>query len=354
MHAGGMIHFRPTQRYRERDTCSQDQLCCDKFLGYCRDSRHPKLGVREMSEMKVVAEGLRFPEGPVYMADGSVVVVEIETGEIARCYPDGTVKRVATTGGGPNGAAIGPDGKLYVCNNGGFNWSVTEGMLTPGHQPDNYIGGRIQRVDLDTGQVDDVYTECDGFPLRGPNDIVFDEHGGFYFTDLGKSRPRDLDKAGIYYAMPDGSKIVCCIYGLDHLNGIALSPDNKTVYAAETITGRVWAWEIDTPGVFKPGDLWSGPGKLLYNFEGYQLLDSMAVDSAGNICVATLITGCISVISPQGKLLEQIKVPKWDIFVTNICFGGPDMRTAYITSSGWGLMYAMEWARPGHVLNANA
>ena len=174
-----------------------------------------------MSEMRVMATGLRFPEGPVAMSDGSVVVVEIETGHVARIAPDGTVTRVADTGGGPNGAAIGPDGKLYVCNNGGFEWSVVDGMTAPGPQPESYIGGRIQRVDLDTGLVEDVYTECDGHPLRGPNDIVFDEHGGFYFTDLGKSRARDVDKAGVYYAQPDGSSIVIVVYGLDHANGIA-------------------------------------------------------------------------------------------------------------------------------------
>ena len=307
-----------------------------------------------MSEMRVMATGLRFPEGPVAMSDGSVVVVEIETGHVARIAPDGTVTRVADTGGGPNGAAIGPDGKLYVCNNGGFEWSVVDGMTAPGPQPESYIGGRIQRVDLNTGLVEDVYTECDGHPLRGPNDIVFDEHGGFYFTDLGKSRARDVDKAGVYYAQPDGSSIVNVVYGLDHANGIALSPDNRTLYVAETMTGRLWSWEIASPGVVKPGTTPFAPGTLHYDFEGYQLLDSMAVDADGNICVATLVTGAVTVVSPDGKLVEQVKVPKWDIFVTNICFGGPDLRTAYITSSGHGLLYEMEWPRPGLKLNANA
>jgi gluconolactonase len=84
---------------------------------------------------------------------------------------------------------------------------------------------------------------------------------------------------------------------------------------------------------------------------GYELLDSMAVDSEGNICSATLITGCVSVITPDGKLKDQIKVPKFDPLVTNICFGGPDLRTAYITSSGWGILYATEWHCPGLKLN---
>jgi gluconolactonase len=307
-----------------------------------------------VAELQLVTEGLHFPEGPIAMDDGSVVLVENQSGTLARVAPDGTTTRVATTGGGPNGAAVGPDGKIYVCNNGGFEWAEVNGMAVPGPQPADYIGGRIQRVDINTGAVEDLYTECDGFGLRGPNDIVFDDKGGFYFTDLGKSRARDVDKGGVYYALADGSSIKNVVYGTDHANGISLSPDGNTLYIAETLNGRLWSWEIESPGVVKPSTTPYAPGNLLYNFEGFQLLDSMAVDSEGNICVATLITGAISVVSPKGKLIDQIKVPKYDVFVTNICFGGPDMRTAYITASGFGLLYKTEWHCPGLRLNYNA
>jgi gluconolactonase len=179
---------------------------------------------------------------------------------------------------------------------------------------------------------------------------VFDAEGGFYFTDLGKSRARDQDKAGIYYAATDGSSITELVYGMDHLNGCALSPDGSRLYAAETITGRVWAWDITSPGQLAPRTGFA-PGNLLYSFDGYQLLDSMAVDSDGNVCVATLVTGAVSVISPDGALLDQYKVPQDDVFVTNVCFGGEGYRTAYITSSGRGLLYSMEWPRSGLALN---
>jgi gluconolactonase len=243
---------------------------------------------------------------------------------------------------------------VYVCNNGGFEWAEVDGMTIPGAQPANYIGGRIQRVDLDTGKVEDLYTECDGFGLRGPNDIVFDDQGGFYFTDLGKSRARDVDKGGIYYAKADGSSIVNVVYGTDHANGIGLSPDGGTVYAAETLTGRLWSWDIEEPGKVKPSSTPYAPGNLHFDFPGWQLLDSLAVDSEGNVCVATLVVGAISVISPKGEMIDQIKVPKYDVFVTNICFGGPDLKTAYITASGYGDLYAMEWHCPGLKLNYNA
>src|SRR5215468_7350271 len=106
--------------------------------------------------MREVASGLQFPEGPIAMADGSVLLVEIKRGTLSRVAPDGTVSVVAETGGGPNGAAVGPDGKVYICNNGGFEWHDIGGLTIPGNQPHDYIGGRIQRVDLDTGKVEDL------------------------------------------------------------------------------------------------------------------------------------------------------------------------------------------------------
>jgi len=111
--------------------------------------------------MRDITSGLQFPEGPIALPDGSVLVVEIRRGTLTRVAPDGRKTVVANTGGGPNGAAIGPDGKVYVCNNGGFEWHDLGGLVVPGNQPHDYIGGRIQRVDIDTGKVEDLYTACD-------------------------------------------------------------------------------------------------------------------------------------------------------------------------------------------------
>jgi gluconolactonase len=264
--------------------------------------------------------------------------------------PNGAKEVVAETGGGPNGAAIGPDGKVYICNNGGLriaaDGSPTEGL------PDGYTGGCIQRVDLASGKVEVIYTECNGHRLRGPNDIVFDASGGFWFTDFGKVQERQKDRTAIYYAKPDGSLIKEVIFPIDGPNGIGLAPGDTRLYAAQTFEGRVWQWDIPSPGEVarvagQGGQLLAGPGggKLLAGLPGYQLLDSMAVDSAGNVCVATLIRGGITVISPDGASMEFI--PTGDPLTTNICFGGPDLRTAYITLTGSGKLAAMDWPRPG-------
>lgn len=77
-------------------------------------------------EHSIVASGLNFPERPVALADGSLLVVEIGGGVLTQILPDGSKRCVAETGGGPNGAAVGPDGLIYLCNNGGFEWATNE------------------------------------------------------------------------------------------------------------------------------------------------------------------------------------------------------------------------------------
>lgn len=293
-----------------------------------------------------IADGLSFPEGPVALPDGSVALVEIERQTVSRVHPNGTVDVIARTGGGPNGMAIGPDGAYYVCNNGGFAFRHEEGFLRPVLQSSDYSGGRIERVDPRTGEISRLYDRCGDYQLRGPNDIVFDTVGGFYFSDLGKSRARDRDHGGLYYARTDGSSITQVAYPILTPNGVGLSPDGKTVYVAETETARLWAFEMDSPGVARKQPFPSPHGgRLVIGLGGFQRFDSLALDAAGNICVATLVTGCISVISPDGRLLRQ--VPAGDPMTTNICFGGPELRTAYVTLSGTGRLVAFDWPDPG-------
>lgn len=305
-----------------------------------------------MSDLTTIATGLRFPEGPIAMPDGTVVLVEMFGPRITRVHPDGTTETVAEIAGGPNGAAIGPDGALYLCNNGGcFTPVDLGGMMLPGpFDPSAYIGGRIQRVDLATGSVTDLYTHCDGRPLRAPNDLVFDSAGGFWFTDHGirDTEARTSDLSGIYYATIDGSHISEQVFPVEGPNGIGLSPDGSTLYWAETHNGRVMRRTIESPGVLAPA-MPLDTSICLAGLPGYQLLDSLAVDGDGNVCVATLVNGGITVVSPTDG--STTHVPTGDLLTTNICFGDRDgsgeYRDAYITCSAGGTLVHMRWPNRG-------
>jgi gluconolactonase len=297
-----------------------------------------------IDQITEVTSGLQFPEGPIAMSDGSVVLVEMFAERITRVHPDGKCEIVAEVPGGPNGLAVGPDGAFYVCNNGGAFSAVTwNGLMVPGaFNPAKYIGGKIQRVDPHTGEVTDLYTHCDGRALRAPNDLVMDGHGGFWFTDHGirDREQRVSDITSIYYARVDGSEIREVEFGADTPNGIGLSPDGATLYWAETHSGRVLKRTVTGPGqVQRPTPL-SSEG-LLAGLPGMQLLDSLAVDGDGNVCVATIVNGGITVISADGTSVEHVPID--DAITTNICFGGEDLRTAYITASSTGRLLKMPW-----------
>ncbi len=144
-----------------------------------------------------------------------------------------------------------------------------------------------------------LYTECDGHPLIGPNDIVFDAHGGMWFTDHGRRQGRVQHVGAIYYAQPDGSSITEVVFPSESPNGIGLSPDGSRLYAAETHTGRVYAWNVTAPGEVERNAA-GAAGGLLCGLPGMQLFDSLGIDADGNVVVATLVTGALTVISPAG------------------------------------------------------
>jgi gluconolactonase len=298
--------------------------------------------------MREITSGLLFPEGPIAMLDGSVILVEIARGTLSRVTADGKIEVIAETGGGPNGAALGPDGAVYICNNGGFEWHNVNGLLFAGDIAEDYSGGRIERVDLTTGKVDVLYTEVNGHPLRGPNDIVFDRQGCFWFTDLGKGHGRLKDRGALFYAKTDGSHVEEMVFPVETANGVGLSPDEDYVYVAETQGARLWRWQLDGPGKLADSGR-TGQKNFVASPAGYSFFDSMAVEADGTVCVATIINGGISRINPQTGDIAHI--PTGDPMTTNICFGGDDLKTAYITASGTGRLLATDWDTPGLPLN---
>ena len=317
-------------------------------------------------EIREIASGLRFPEGPVALPDGSVLLVEIERRTLSRVQvATGAVEIVADCGGGPNAAAVGPDGLIYVCNNGGFfEWHDTGEHLIPGGTPADWTGGSIQRIDPVTGHVETLYDACDGRPLAAPNDLVFDGHGGFWFTDHGVQKGNHADRPGVLHALADGSRITAAAFGTDGTNGVGLSPAGDRLYVAETHTGLLWEWAVVEPGVLGPvpgADVdergaTRGGAHLLYDAPQGHLFDSLAVDGDGWVCVATIGQGGITTVAPDGSAHDHHPLP--DFLVTNICFSpttpdgadDPTHRTAYITCSATGKLVAARWPRPGLAL----
>jgi gluconolactonase len=300
--------------------------------------------------MEIFAEGLRFPEGPVWLPDGDVAVVEIAAGRISAISPNGRVHVIANTGGGPNGAALGPDNKLYVCNNGGFEWRESGGYLTPHGPAADYECGRIEVVDLATGKVERLYdyvVDASGrtHRLSGPNDIVFDDHGGFWFTDIGKNWPRAHDHGGVYYGKTDGSGVWEAAYPIFMANGVGLSPDGQTLYVASSIERTVLTFPVTAPGQLNvtPGLVLGDP---LAGFGPRTLLDSLAVCADGEVVVASLMAepGLMR-IDPLTGASRYIPFP--DPLTTNVCFGGPELKTAFVTLSATGRLARLAWDKPG-------
>lgn len=344
--------------------------------------------------MTLIAQDLAYPEGPVYCSDGSVLVVEIRGEKLTRCYAGNRKETVAAIPGGPNGAAIGPpcDGKeqIYICNDGGFNWlpypPTDPWLWITGTQPTDYKGGSLQRVDLGTGAVETLYTQSEanphwptgknvlpappGLPLKGPDDLVFDKDGGLWVSDFGKQRATDKDITGVFYRPPGGEALYTAIPGLNSPNGIALSPCGNWLYVALSFERRLLKYRIGDSGLLIPNPkTLDGSYLVSAAFPGSSVLDSMAVDAEGNIYVATMVpegsdpmvNGGITVVSPDGKRCDYVELDLAGVapelpaapLPSNICFGGEDMCTAFITLGGTGHLISMPCEIPGLALTYN-
>jgi gluconolactonase len=294
----------------------------------------------------VLASNLGFPEGPLALADGSVLVCDVHGGLVRRVV-DGQSSVLADLGGAPNGLALGPDGWLYVANNGGaMRWKQQDGLLISEGFLETGFDARIERIDLETGRTERVLDKVDGRALQAIDDLVFGSDGGFWFTDLGRDGERGRSYGGVYWSSLDGKDRREAAYPLAAgANGIGLSPDGRTLYATEYAAGRLWAWSVDGPGRLRHDADHAHGGRLIWQAPDALLLDSLAITAAGNVVIATQPSGVFSVISPEGVLLSTIETPEH--FPTNLCFDPTDPHIAYATFSNTGCLARVEWDEPG-------
>lgn len=296
--------------------------------------------------MKTWATGLAFPEGPVLMPDGSVLLSELLGNRVVQIWEDGTRKVVAEPAGMPNGLAFGPDGFLYCANMGGLlepeqvTW--LQGADTSRLK---YRGGSIQRIDIETGEVNDILTEADGLPLRAPDDLVFDSSGGFYFTDIGvhDAARRTTDETGIYYVPADMSSARRVVKSLVPTNGLGLSADGTKLYWTEYLTGRLFVRDVTGPGrLAEPavpfGDcIFTHPLPITW-------FDSLTMMANGEVAVAVhngTPQGRSGVVTFSAEGEEVAFEPFDDVFTTHVIHSTSGDPTAYVTLSATGRLVSL-------------
>jgi gluconolactonase len=261
----------------------------------------------------LLASGLGFPEGPVVMGDGRVVFCDGNTGELL-VYADGSVRAYARTAGSPWGAVLGSDGAIYV----------TQGGNVPGSGDTSAVSG-IQRV-LPGGAAALLFSHVAGYPLYGPNDLAFGPDGRLWFTESGSEQDFrfDVRSPGRLFAVGpsaaaggpgqfDGAgEMLLELPGVCP-NGIAFDAQQR-LYWTESIARRVQRLEDGQPVTF-------------CQLPDSHVPDGMAFAADGRLFVATTVSQGVTVISPDGAVLDEIHLGE---HATNCAFDGPDL---YVTAT---------------------
>jgi gluconolactonase len=255
-------------------------------------------------ESTLLASGLGFPEGPAVLGDGRIVLCDGNTGELL-AYAEGDVSTYARTGGSPWGTVLGTDGAIYV----------TQGGNVPGSGDTSAVSG-IQRAGPD-GSVELLFSEVDGYPLYGPNDLAFGPDGRLYFTESGSETDFrfDVRSPGRLFAVAaDGAGEMLFELPGVYPNGIAFDARGR-LYWTESMVHRVR--RLDDGGE---------PETFCQLSDGH-VPDGMAFAADGRLFVATTISGGVTVISPDGAVLSEISLGE---HATNCIFDGPAL---YVTAT---------------------
>lgn len=258
------------------------------------------LPAQDFSNLKIerVATGYQFTEGPVWSTDGYLLFTDIPANKILKYTPGQGVTVYREPSRNANGLTFDERGRLYVCETG---------------------ERRVVRIDK-KGAVEVLADKWEGKRLNQPNDVVVRRDGHVYFTDPAYGSAvegRDLDFYGVFHITPKG-RLELIAQFKTRSNGLALSPDGKTLFVDNTEERNVRAWDLDKQGAA------SGPRVVVTGVEGGG--DGMKVDEKGNFYV----TGkYVSIFSPEGKLLHNIELPETP---ANVAFGDADLQTLYITA----------------------
>jgi gluconolactonase len=274
-----------------------------------------------------VATSVAFTEGPTVDAQGNVYFSDTTNSRIFKLSPDGVRTIFREPSNRANGLILDAQGRLIAC----------EGSDPQVNQP------RVTRTDLATGKVEVLADHFEGKRLNEPNDVTWDNQGRIYFTDRPRANP-DPDQTGVnavYRIDTDGSlHRILAEPDIEKPNGIVISPDDKTLYLLETHPDAGRARMIRAYDLQPDGSVTNM--RVFHNFYPGRSGDGMTIDTQGNLYVAaglhnprgtseTLDTPCgIHVFSPDGQLKEFVPIPEDTI--TNCAFGGPDMKTLYVTA----------------------
>lgn len=263
-------------------------------------------------KIEQLAGGLGAAEGPAFLGDGRFIFVEIWNSRVSVWTPDEGVREHAYVGGGPNSVLVCSDGSLIVTQNGGIDreWRARD------QRPPS-----IQRVSP-TGEVEVIATEIEGIPLQAPNDLAFGPDGKLYFTDPagGFSRTTPPPPGYIFSLDPDGTGRLVVEAGRTFPNGITVEADGSVVWV-ESFTRAVRRYRVDT-GKVEDVCVLADPDAIP---------DGLKVATDGDLYIATVLTGGVSVVSADGT--EKGLLKGFGDYVSNVQFRGS---TLYVTDIGGG------------------
>ncbi|GAA3731922.1 SMP-30/gluconolactonase/LRE family protein [Salinactinospora qingdaonensis] len=262
---------------------------------------------------RVVGEGLDFPEGPVYLGGGAVAAVEMRGQRVTRIDPDGATTTLGRLGGGPNGAALGADGAIYVANNGGLAAADDGGYW---HAPEP-MDGCVQRVA--GGAVSTVAADLPGDPPHRPNDLCFGPDGRLYVTDSHNWEDLRNLRPGRIVAIGPGGEVEQVAEMAAMPNGIGFAPDAERMFVAQSLTRKVWAYPWSPAGLGEPEVVCKLPSGSP---------DGFCFDAEGNLYVCGSVGHVIHVFAPSGKLLRSIDTEP-GAQPTNCCIGDGQLFVTY-------------------------